>query len=67
VMRETTMRPPERVKLGTLLANIAREAGALSDAEHAAFTALRDTTTPAPLAFEPAAAASLNNPWHNHA
>ncbi len=30
---ETATRPPERVKLGSLLASIAREAGGLTDAE----------------------------------
>ena len=34
---EIATRPPERVKLGSLLASIAREAGGLTDEEHALF------------------------------
>jgi len=39
--------PPERVKLGTLLASIARKAGALTDAEIELFNQ-RDKTMAAP-------------------
>ena len=39
---ETATRPPERVKLGSLLASIAREAGGLTDAEGEHFDQYRD-------------------------
>jgi len=49
---EAAVRPPERVKLGSLLASIAREAGGLSDAEAEGFNQLRDKTPPEPISFE---------------
>ena len=39
---ETATRPPESVKLGSLLASIAREAGGLTDAEAEHFDQYRD-------------------------
>lgn len=45
-------RPPERVKLGSLLASIAREAGGLTDAEAEHFNQLRDKTPVEPMRFE---------------
>ncbi len=49
---ETTVRPPERVKLGSLLASIAHEAGGLTDAEAEHFNQLRDKTPAEPMSFE---------------
>lgn len=49
---ETAARPPERVKLGSLLASIAREAGGLTDEEHALFESVRDKTPAEPMRFE---------------
>jgi plasmid stability protein len=49
---ETTVRPPERVKLGSLLASIAREAGGLTAAEAKRFDRLRDKTPAKPMDFE---------------
>jgi plasmid stability protein len=49
---ETVARPPDRVKLGSLLASIAREAGGLTDAESEHFNQLRDKTPPEPMRFE---------------
>lgn len=49
---ETVARPPERVKLGSLLASIAREAGGLTDEEHALFESVRDKTPAEPMRFE---------------
>ncbi len=44
--------PPERVKLGSLLQSIAREAGGLTDAEAEYFDQLRDKTPAEPMRFE---------------
>ncbi len=44
--------PPERVKLGSLLTSIAREAGGMSDAEVEYFNRLRDKTPAEPMRFE---------------
>jgi plasmid stability protein len=44
--------PPERVKLGSLLTSIAREAGGLTDEEHALFESVRDKTPAEPMKFE---------------
>jgi plasmid stability protein len=44
--------PAERVKLGSLLASIAREAGPLTDAEAEQFNRLRDKTPAKPMSFE---------------
>lgn len=50
---ETAARPPERVKLGSLLASIAREAGGgLTDEEAAIFDSVRDKTPAEPMRFE---------------
>jgi len=49
---ETTALPPERVKLGTLLVSIAREAGGLTDAEVENFNQLRDRAPAEPLRFD---------------
>lgn len=49
---EATVRPPERVKLGSLLASIAREAGGLTDAEAEQINQLRDKTLAEPMRFE---------------
>jgi len=49
---EATVRPPERVKLGSLLASIAREAGGLTDAEAEQINQLRDKTPAEPTRFE---------------
>jgi len=49
---ETAARPPHRVKLGSLLASIAREAGGLTDEEHAVFDSVRDKTPAEPMRFE---------------
>ena len=49
---ETTVRPPERVKLGSLLASIAREAGGLTATEAKGFDRLRDKTPAKPMGFE---------------
>ncbi len=48
---EQAVRPAERVKLGSLLAEIGRGAG-LMDEECALFDDLRDQTPAEPLAFE---------------
>jgi plasmid stability protein len=49
---EAAIRPPQRVKLGSLLASIAREAGGLTDAEAERFNQLRDKTPAEPIRFE---------------
>lgn len=49
---EAAVRPAERVRLGSLLASIAREAGGLSDVEAADFDGLRDRTAGEPPRFE---------------
>lgn len=49
---EAAVRPPERVKFGSLLASIAREAGGLTDAEVEHFDQLRDKTPAEPMRFE---------------
>jgi plasmid stability protein len=49
---EAAARPPERVKLGSLLTSIAREAGALTDAEAEGINQLRDKTPAPPMKFE---------------
>ena len=51
VILENAVRPESRVKLGSLLASIAREAGGLSDAEAASFNQLRDKSPSEPLNF----------------
>ena len=49
---ENVARPPKRVKLGSLLASIAREASGLTDAEAERFNQLRDKTPAEPIRFE---------------
>ena len=49
---ESAVRPPQRVKLGSLLASIAREAGGLTDAEADRFDQLRDKSPAEPMRFE---------------
>ena len=49
---EMIVKPPERIKLGSLLASIAREAGGLTDAEAESFNQLRDKTPAEPMRFE---------------
>ena len=49
---EQAAKPEGRVKLGSLLASIAREAGGLSDEELALFENARDKTPAQPMRFE---------------
>ena len=49
---EQAARPEGRLKLGSLLASIAREAGALTDAEAEQINQLRDKTPAEPMKFE---------------
>jgi plasmid stability protein len=49
---EQAARPEGRLKLGSLLASIAREAGGLTDAEFEQFSQLRDKTPAVPLSIE---------------
>ena len=49
---ETVAQPPERIKLGSLLASIASEAGGLSEAEIDHFEQLRDKTPAQPMRLE---------------
>ena len=49
---ETVALPAERVKLGSLLTSIARDAGGMSDAEVEHFNQLRDKTPAEPMRFE---------------
>ena len=49
---EIATRPPERVKLGSLLASIAREAGGLTDEEHALFESVRIKSPARAVSFE---------------
>ena len=48
---ESAVNPPGRVKLGTLLADMGRQAG-LSEAEFVLFTQVRDTDPAPPVRFE---------------
>jgi len=50
---DTAVRPPARVKLGSLLADIAREASGLTETESETFTQLRDKSIAEPLTFPP--------------
>ena len=52
IILEQAAKPEGRVKLGSLLASIAREAGGLTDAEAKHFDQLRDRTPAEPLRFE---------------
>lgn len=49
---ERAAKPEGRVKLGSLLASMAREAGGLSDEEHALFERARITSTARAVSFE---------------
>lgn len=49
---EQAARPEGRLKLGSLLASIGREAGGLTDAEAESFDRLRDRTPGEPMGFE---------------
>ena len=49
---EKAAKPEGRLKLGSLLASIAREAGGLTDAEAEHFNQLRDKTSAEPMRFE---------------
>lgn len=49
---EQAARPEGRLKLGSLLTSIAREAGGLSDAEAEALNQLRDKVPAEPMSFE---------------
>lgn len=49
---EQAARPEGRLKLGSLLTAIAREAGGLTDAEAERFNRLRDKTPAEPMHFE---------------
>lgn len=49
---ETTVQPTQRIKLGSLLRSIAREAGELSATEIDHFEQARDKTPAEPLRFE---------------
>lgn len=44
--------PPERIKLGSLLTSIAREAGRLTDTEAENFDRVRDKSPAEPMRFE---------------
>ena len=48
---ESTVRPPERLRLGTALAELGRQVG-LTDDDIAAFEQVRDKTPAEPLRFE---------------
>ncbi len=49
---ESAVRPAERVRLGSMLASIAREAGGLTDSEAEGFNRLRDRAPAEPMDFE---------------
>ena len=49
---EKAAKPEGRLKLGSLLVSIAREAGGLTDAEAEHFNQLRDKTPAEPMRFE---------------
>ena len=49
---EQAAKPEGRLKLGSLLVSIAREAGGLTDAEAEHFNQLRDKTPAEPMRFE---------------
>ncbi|MEO8410832.1 MAG: Arc family DNA-binding protein [Propionivibrio sp.] len=49
---EKAAKPEGRLKLGSLLASIAREAGGLTDAEAEQINQLRDKTPAEPMRFE---------------
>jgi antitoxin FitA len=49
---EKAAKPLDRLKLGSLLTSIAREAGGLTEAEAECFNQLRDKTPAEPMTFE---------------
>ncbi|MDX0626672.1 Arc family DNA-binding protein [Sinorhizobium medicae] len=49
---EQAAKPEGRLKLGSLLTSIAREAGGLTDSETEGFNQLRDKTPAEPMGFE---------------
>lgn len=49
---EIAVKPPERIKLGSLLTSIAREAGGMTNAEAESVNQLRDKTPAEPMRFE---------------
>ena len=49
---ESAARPEGRVKLGSFLASIARNAGGLTDEEHASFERVRLKSSPRAVSFE---------------
>ena len=49
---EIAARPPQRIKLGSLLVSIAREAGGLTDEEVEQINQLRDKTPAEPMRFD---------------
>lgn len=49
---EMVARPPQRIKLGSLITSIAREAGGLTDEEHALLESVRDKTPAKPMSFQ---------------
>ena len=49
---DAIVQPDERIKLGSLLQSIVREAGGLTDAEAEYFDQLRDETPAEPMRFE---------------
>lgn len=49
---EQAAKPEGRLKLGSMLASIAREAGGLTDAQAEHFNQLRDSTPAEPMRFE---------------
>ncbi|ABR59325.1 FitA-like ribbon-helix-helix domain-containing protein [Sinorhizobium medicae] len=49
---EQAAKPEGRLKLGSLLTSIAREAGGLTDSEAEGFNQLRDKTPAEPMGFE---------------
>src|SRR2546427_3727367 len=49
---EAAVRPEERVRLGSMLASIAREAGGLTDSEAEGFNRLRDRAPAEPMRSE---------------
>jgi len=49
---DAVTRPPARVKLGSLLASIAREAGGLTEAESEHFNQFREKAMAGPMGFE---------------
>lgn len=49
---ESAARPEVRVKLGSFLASIARDAGGVSDEEHASFESVRIKSPPRAVSFK---------------